>query len=228
MNPGFLFQGERLFLLPSGALWWPGAATLIFADLHLGKAERMARRGGAVLPPYEVHDTLRRMEADIALTAPRLVICLGDSLDDDAAIAGLSPSEAQRLRDLTLRIDWIWIAGNHDPAPSGLGGRSADAASIGPLTFRHIATPDASGEVSGHYHPKARLALRGRSVSRPCLLHDRDRVILPAYGTYTGGLDWTAPVLAGLFPTGGCAILTGPTPHAVPIPCTSRSRRASA
>ncbi len=210
-------RSAHLQALGSGALHWPERRVLVVSDLHLGKSERMARRGGAMLPPYETHDTLTRLDADIARCDPDAVISLGDSLDDDAARAGLTPDECAWLARLQRGRDWIWIAGNHDPAPSDLGGRSAETLTLGPLTFRHIATP-ATGEISGHYHPKARLAVRGTSVSRPCFLYDETHLIMPAYGTYTGGLDWCAPPLARLMGRRACAVLTGKHPCAVPVP----------
>ncbi|PZX19671.1 putative phosphoesterase [Palleronia aestuarii] len=209
--------GQSLRALGSGALHWPEKALLVVSDLHLGKAERLARRGGAILPPYETRDTLLRLEADIRATDPARIICLGDSLDDDAARAGIGPAEIETIDAMQCGRDWIWITGNHDPAPRDLGGRVAEEAVLGPLGFRHIAG-DRVPEISGHYHPKARLALGGRVVSRRCFLHDANRIIMPAYGTYTGGLDWTASPLADLMHLGACAVLTGQRPCKVPVP----------
>ena len=210
-------HGATLRAMGSGALYWPDQRVLVVSDLHLGKSERTARRGGTMLPPYETRDTLGRLDTDIDATDPATVICLGDSLDDNAARAGLDEGEALWIARLQAGRDWIWVAGNHDPAPSDLGGRSVARMMVGDLTFRHIATP-APGEVTGHYHPKARLSLRGKSVSRACFLCDGRHLILPAYGTYTGGLDWTAPPLAALMGKGARAILTGPHPCMVPVP----------
>lgn len=213
----FTLRDVRLQALGSGALYWPERRVLVISDLHLGKSERMARRGGAMLPPYETRDTLSRLEADIHATQPETVISLGDALDDNAARAGIDTFEAAWITRLQTGRDWIWISGNHDPAPSGLGGHALDDLKLGLLTFRHIATP-ASGEVSGHYHPKARLSVRGKLISRRCFMMDADHLILPAYGTYTGGLDWTVPTLRDLFTRDARAILTGPQPCILPLP----------
>ncbi len=214
----FEVNGAGLRMLPSGAVWWPAEACLVVSDLHLGKAGRVARRSGQMLPPYETRDTLARLDADLAATGTRRVICVGDSFDDDAARAELEETDARAMTRMQSGRDWVWIAGNHDPGSAGPAGRAPSELRLGTLVFRHIATPDAAGEISGHYHPKARLTLRGRCVSRRCLLHDGSRAILPAYGTYTGGLDWTAPALAGLLAPGARAILTGTRPCAVPVP----------
>ena len=214
----FLFAGAELSLLGSGALWWAEANLLCLSDLHLGKSERMARRGGDMLPPYEVRDTLARLEADIDATGARRVVCLGDSFDDLEAVRGLSEDTAVWLMRLMAGRHWIWIEGNHDPGPVEFGGTHLAELHHPPLSFRHIARPGAAGEVSGHFHPKARVKLRGCAVARPCALVDSDRIILPAYGTYTGGLRSDDAALTRLMRPDARAILTGATPVMIPMP----------
>ena len=197
--------GEMLVALPCGALWWPGESLLVVADLHLGRAERTARTGGGLIPPYGDAETLARLGDAVAAVAPARVICLGDSFDDMAAARASSLRDA--LAPLARGRDWLWIAGNHDPVATGLPGDWAGEAQIGPLAFRHAAAGGA--EVSGHYHPKARLALRGRRVSRRCFAGDRARLILPAFGAYTGGLDVADPVFDTLLGPDAVVALTG-------------------
>lgn len=210
--------GETLLALPSGALHWPARGVLCVSDLHLGKAERLARRGGALLPPYEVDETLDRLAAAIAATLPAVVLCLGDSFDDLAAAPALAQAHHSRLAALQAGRDWIWIEGNHDPAAPPLAGRALPELALGPLTFRHIAKAEAApGEVSGHYHPKAALGRRGGGIRRPCFLIDGHRLILPAFGAYTGGLDCRDPEIAALMGPGAQALLTGPTPARFPL-----------
>ena len=212
----------RLTPLPSGALWWPGERLLCVSDLHLGKSERIARRWGTLLPPYETADTLLRLETDLDATGARTVVCLGDSFDDLAAAGSLAEEARLWIARLMAGRRWVWIEGNHDPGPIGLDGTHLAELRLGPLTFRHIAGAGAagevSGEVSGHYHPKAELSARGARVSRPCFLYDAVRLVMPAYGTYTGGLSWTAPVLRDLFGTDACAALTGDPVRRIPVP----------
>lgn len=214
----FTFCGASLRALPSGALHWPDQAALIVSDLHLGKAERTARRGGPILPPYEVIETLDRLLEDVARTQSQTVVCLGDSFDDLAAARATQTAVADRLAPAMAGRRWIWIEGNHDPGPVAIGGEHHSEFTLASLTFRHIAQPTTPGEISGHYHPKARIRLRGRTITRRCLLIDDTRLILPAYGTYTGGLfthDWA---LADLMAANAKAILIGPTPTALPMP----------
>jgi hypothetical protein len=178
----------------------------------------MARRGGALLPPYETADTLDRLEGEVARLAPRTVIALGDSFDDMDAADAVLAEVSDRFLGLMAGRRWIWIAGNHDPAPLGLSGEHRAEVRLSGLTFRHEATPGGIAEVSGHYHPKASLSARGRRISRPAFLVDADRLILPAFGTYTGGLATTEDVLSRLMAPNAAAILTGPQPVRIPMP----------
>ena len=210
----FTLNGANLTALPSGALFWPDQSLLTVSDLHFGKSERLARRGGTLLPPFDTTETLSRLDRDITATNPAQVICLGDSFDDLEAALGLPEASRLWLTRLMAGRNWSWVEGNHDPGPINLGGTHRTEITIGPLTFRHIADPAQSGEVSGHYHPKARIA----GQSRACFLFDQNRLILPAYGSYTGGLWCDAPALTALMNPNALAILTGPRAIAIPMP----------
>ncbi len=190
---------------------------LIVSDLHLGKSERIARRGGMMLPPYETRDTLTRLEADIAATGAQTVVCLGDSFDDRSAAESLSEDERLWITRLQAGRRWVWIEGNHDPGPLDFGGTHLAELPLAPLVLRHIAKPGASGEISGHYHPKVQLPTRGRVISRPAFLFDTSRLILPSYGTYTGGLRADDPAFARLLEAEAHAILMGPAPQRIPL-----------
>ena len=215
MNDTIPLAGETLTPLASGALYWAAREMLVFSDLHLGKSERIARRGGALLPPYETDETLARMADDIGALRPRIVLCLGDSFDDRLAAEALTEAHRETITRLQAGRRWLWVEGNHDPGPLELGGTHLAEHRDGGLTFRHIAMPGcAPGEVSGHYHPKAST----RMSSRPCFIADETRLILPAFGCYTGGLRWTTPELRRLFSERATAYLTGRKVLAVPVP----------
>lgn len=214
----FSFSGAELCALGSGALFWPEHDVLVVSDLHFGKSARQARHGGAQLPPYETRETLFRLDADIASCDPGHVVCLGDSFDAPGDDLWLSEDDQLWIGRLQAGRTWTWIEGNHDPGPVTLGGTHRAELSLGPLVLRHIATPGGSGEVSGHYHPKARLSLRGRGVTRPCFVMDAARLILPAYGAYTGGLFTHSATLSQLMAPEAEAILTGPRPLRLPMP----------
>lgn len=201
----------------SGALVLPALRTLLVSDLHLEKGSRWARRG-RLLPPYDSRATLAALAAAIDQHAPGRVVCLGDSFDDSDGGSRLSAEDAGTLRKLMTGREWIWIAGNHDPLPSDLGGICVDEWSIGPFVVRHAAAAgSAVGEISGHYHPKATVAIAGRRFSARCFVGNGRRLILPAFGAYTGGLDVFDPALTALL---GCdftvRLLGRAQVHAIP------------
>lgn len=210
----FTLNDASLFALPSGALYWPDQNLLTVADLHFGKAERLARRGGSLLPPFDTTETLARLDRDIAAIRPAAVLCLGDSFDDLDAATGLPDADRLWLMRLMAGRAWTWVLGNHDPAPINLGGTHLAEVTLGPLTFRHIADPDRTAEVSGHYHPKVRIA----GQSRACFLLDGQRLILPAYGAYTGGLWCEHASLSSLMQPAALAVITGPRALPMPMP----------
>ncbi|MFT4716057.1 MAG: DNA ligase-associated metallophosphoesterase [Paracoccaceae bacterium] len=214
----FTLNEARLTALPSGALWWAERGLLCVSDLHFGKSGRIARRNGSLLPPYENADTLARLEQDILTRNPQTIICLGDSFDDLAAFEEMDEGDHFWLTCLIAGRKWIWIEGNHDPGPVDIGGTHLVSHSEGGLTFRHIADPDKSFEISGHFHPKGRINAKGRSVSRPCFLVDEHRAIMPAYGSYTGGLRSDNEVLCELMAIDAIAILTGKSAQPIPMP----------
>ncbi len=214
----FTFNGANLIALPTGALWWAEQSLLCVSDLHLGKSERIARRNGTTLPPYETRDTLDKLAADLDATGARAVVCLGDSFDDLVAAHALPDEMRLLITRLQAGRRWVWIEGNHDPGPIEFGGSHIGELTIGPLVFRHIAKHGATGEVSGHYHPKVLVRTRARSIARPAFLVDDNRLILPAFGTYTGGLWSHDAAFDALLKTQALAILTGRVALAVPMP----------
>ncbi|MDR9393530.1 ligase-associated DNA damage response endonuclease PdeM [Roseovarius sp. SYSU LYC5161] len=214
----FTLAGAVLRALGSGALHWPAQRLLCVSDLHLGKSERQARLRDAALPPYETRDTLARLEEDLRRTGAETVVCLGDSFDDRDAAEALPEDEKLWITALQAGRRWVWIEGNHDPGPVSMAGTHLAELPLPPLVFRHIAQPGRSGELSGHYHPKVRVRTRAGPVTRAAFLIDADRVILPAYGTYTGGLYSHDPALAGLMRPEALAVMTGPAVHVLPMP----------
>ncbi|MEP1962098.1 ligase-associated DNA damage response endonuclease PdeM [Tateyamaria sp.] len=210
--------GAAFKALGSGALFWPDQDLLCVSDLHLGKSERIARRGGSQLPPYETRDTLTRLAHDLDVTQASTVICLGDSFDDLSAAHALPEDARLWITRLQAGRRWVWIEGNHDPGPIEFGGTHLSQLRVANIVFRHIAQAESSAEISGHYHPKATVHLRGRAVTRPAFLIDSARLIMPAYGTYTGGLRSNDAALRTLMHNDAQAVLTGADPVAIPMP----------
>ncbi len=197
----FDLNGAEVALDHAGALWWPAERTLVVSDLHLEKGSAYAARG-VPLPPYDTRATLQALEAVIAAHRPRTVISLGDSFHDAACEARMDGADLERLVAVVASVaDWIWIEGNHDPAPPDhVGGTVMADVTMGPLIFRHEPTPgQADGEVAGHLHPCARVVRRGRSVRRRCFATDGARLVMPAFGAFTGGLNVLNDAFAPLF-----------------------------
>lgn len=200
--PGRLIQlaGQALWALPQGALYWPDEGMLIVADLHLEKGSSFARRG-IFLPPYDTQATLAMLAALVLQLAPRVVVALGDSFHDRHAAERLDDLAQKDLAVLQKGRDWIWITGNHDPEPPrGLSGISASDLCIGPLSLRHEPAPGAGdGEIAGHLHPVGKIRVRGRTIRRRCFACDGRRMVLPAFGAYTGGLNVRDSAFKSLF-----------------------------
>jgi hypothetical protein len=186
----------------SGAFVWESERLLVVSDLHLEKGSSFAARG-VLLPPYDTVATLSRLSTVIARHDPRTVIALGDSFHDRKAHERLSAGDREAVAALQTRRDWIWIAGNHDPAlPRDIGGVVASEVAVGGIVFRHEPT-GAIGEIAGHLHPKARVTTRGRTVERRCFASDGERAVMPAFGAYTGGLSIRDAAFARIFQTMG-------------------------
>ncbi len=223
-------NGERLVLDASGALWWPARQTLVMADIHFEKGSSYARRG-ALLPPYDTRATLTRIAGVIARRRPAQVIALGDSFHDTEAADRLDDMEREALLGLGRAADWIWIAGNHDPAPPAwLGGTVASEVALGGLFFCHepgvFARP---GEIAGHLHPVTTVTRRGRSLRRRCFVSDGMRMVMPAFGAYAGGLDlWERAIMSLFQGPFGAFMLGAARVYQVSGPLQSARRNASA
>jgi DNA ligase-associated metallophosphoesterase len=209
---GVAFAGDAL-----GGLYWDDERLLVVSDLHLEKGSSFARRG-SLLPPYDTADTLARLARLVDLYAPRVVVALGDSFHDREGAGRLGVEDRAALAQLQRGRDWIWIAGNHDPdPPQHLAGETLPELTLGPITFRHRAEADcAAGEISGHWHPVAVVARRGRGMRRRCFVADGRRVVMPAFGAYAGGLNVRHRALAALFGRAFTAHVLGETAlHAI-------------
>lgn len=207
----FSFHGHELAFVsappgagkvPGAALWWPAEQALLVADLHLEKGSYFAARG-QMLPPYDSRETLERLADALRQTGARRVFALGDNFHDAAGIARLEPHAAGMLAALTRAVDWVWIAGNHEGGARALpGGVALEELRVGGVVLRHEAvTGSMDAEMSGHFHPRLAVNLRGRRIARPCAVRSERRLILPAFGALTGGMDAADPaILAAMQP----------------------------
>ncbi len=162
-----------------------------------------------MLPPYDSIATLTALQHDIGRSGAVRLYCLGDSFHDRFGCDRLPADARELLASMTARVDWVWITGNHDAGfIDHCGGRIAEEVEIGGIVLRHEAAEgDPTPEMSGHFHPKLRLALKGRSVSRRCFVASATKLILPAYGTLTGGLDAHHPEIMRKVGPGALALV---------------------
>jgi DNA ligase-associated metallophosphoesterase len=204
----FSFCGHELMALPQGALFWPARRALLVADLHLEKASWFAK-GGQMLPPYDSAATLADLSLIVAATAAEEIWCLGDSFHDREGCDRLPEEARSALITLTSTTRWTWIVGNHDSGfVDHCGGALVEEAEVDGLVLRHEAEPsETRPELSGHFHPKLRITHRGRQVSRRCFVATATKLILPAFGSLTGGLDAHHPEIVRAVGLGAQALV---------------------
>lgn len=204
----FLFADHSLIALPQGALFWPARGALLVADLHLEKASWLARFG-QMLPPYDSIATLADLTLVATATGAREVWCLGDSFHDRHGCERLPAQARDMLVALTGAVRWTWVTGNHDPGLADhCGGEIVSQALVDDLVLRHEADPaELRAELSGHFHPKLRVSLRGRRVSRRCFVATPSKLVLPAFGSLTGGLDAHHPEIVRAVGPGAQALV---------------------
>ena len=204
----FSFAGETFLATSDGALFWPERQTLLVADLHLEKASWFARIG-QFLPPYDSQATLSALAALVERTGAKRLYCLGDSFHDRFGCERLPVAARAMLTELTTTLDWTWILGNHDPGfADHCGGRLAEEEEVAGIILRHEAVRgEIRPEMSGHFHPKLRLNVKGRHVSRRCFVVSPSKVIFPAFGALTGGLDAQHPQIIENVGPGAAALV---------------------
>ena len=200
-----MFGGHLFEPLLSGALFWRAQRTLLVADLHLEKLSSFARRG-QLLPPYDTGATLRRLRKDIEETGATRVIALGDSFHRDEGTSTLLEADRMLLDGLVEQAEWIWLLGNHDPAPHRLGGQCLSHFVHCGLTLTHEPRSGVPGLVGGHLHPAAAIHVAGRTVRRPCFVHDGKMLVMPAYGSSTGSINILGAAFSSLFDFGSLEV----------------------
>jgi hypothetical protein len=203
-----LFCDQSFRVCGAAALYWPAQSALLVADLHLEKASFYARQG-QMLPPYDSRSTLDELALLIEQCGAERIFCLGDNFHDAGGEARLDPQGTAQLKDLTRQTDWHWITGNHDPDVAGrYGGKVHSELTVARLCLRHESDPSGRlPDISGHYHPKIRVAARGSRVSRRCFVRSERHLILPAFGALTGGMSAFDPVISDAIGGGGEALV---------------------
>lgn len=201
-------SGKAFVADMSGALYWPAKKMLIVGDLHLGKGTAFAARGTQMLPPYDTRDTLLRLVRAIDAYDVETVVALGDSFHDAGSFELMDGDDRKILNVLQAERNWIWVSGNHDPEiAEQAGGSRVDVLEIGGLVLCHEPRlGPITHEIAGHLHPAAKVSLYGHSIRRPCFIGNSRRLILPAFGSYTGGLNVLDQAFEPLFGHDGFSV----------------------
>jgi len=206
-----VLSGQHFYAHPSGALYWPQKQALIVADLHLEKASHFAAKG-QFLPPYDSGETLNKLEAAARFFEAKQIFTLGDSFHDNTALNRMPAIVKTQFSKLLASYRWNWITGNHDEEPEQRGWRQHSVLRFGQVDLRHealVELPAGVSEISGHYHPKAKVKVRGRTLSRACFIYSQNRLIMPAFGSLTGGLPVIDPAISAFFVDGATTLLLG-------------------
>ena len=195
-----LVSGHAMRPLAAGALYWEAEDTLLVADLHLEKGAAFAALG-MLIPPYDTRTTLQRLGKVIREVEPSRIVALGDSFHRSELAENLAAEDLKILTRLQQGREWYWICGNHDPhLPACIGGTVCTTLIICGVTLRHEPSDNGSGrEIAGHLHPVARIARRGAVIRRRCFATDGNRLVMPAFGAYAGGLNVLDEAFGTLF-----------------------------
>lgn len=199
--------GKAFIAHVSGALYWPAENALIVSDLHLEKGSSYARTG-QMLPPFDTRETLARLASVIDHFEAETLIALGDSFHDTEAPERMGAEDRETLGILQDGVEWIWVTGNHDPGLTAeVGGYVRENLEVGGLRLQHEpGLGRTTHEICGHLHPAARLSLHGYTIRRPCFIGNGLRLILPAFGAFTGGLNVLDDAFLPLFGNDGFAV----------------------
>ena len=191
------FHGQILQLLGDGTIYWPQEKLLIVSDLHLEKGAALS--AAAPLPTFDTKDTLERLKQRLDAIRPQTLICLGDSFHTIERAFLLPPDSLALLHEIARSVNIIWITGNHDShLPKRLPGEMMQSLRLQNILLCHEAdSAMQQATISGHFHPKARIKLRARALSARCFIQNSHHLIMPAFGSYTGGLNICDPALSG-------------------------------
>lgn len=185
-------HNERLTLMPERAVYWPARRTLFVADVHVGKAAAFRALSVAV-PDGNLADDLARLSCAIERTNAQHIVLLGDVLHAKHGRADHVLQQVAVWRTTHSHRQFLVVRGNHDlragDPPDDWNMQCVDApAMLAPYVLCHEPCESDAGTVlCGHVHPAFRLAGRGgMSATLPCFVIGARRMMLPAFGSFTG------------------------------------------
>lgn len=183
-------QNQTWDLLPEKAVFWKEKQMLIITDLHIGKSAHF-RKSGIPAPSTLNAKNLERLGKLIQKYDPSTLLILGDLFHSNANREWL---EFEDWKTKFNAPDFQLVTGNHDLLHHSF----YDSANItvhktfemGGFLFVH--DPDEMSEssniiVAGHIHPGISIKGKGRQSLRfPCFMFSEERILLPAFGEFTG------------------------------------------
>ena len=182
-----------------GALLWEQEKILIVSDLHFEKGSSFLKFG-TYLPPFDTQETLEKLTTTLNAHKVETIIFLGDVYHDTGALSRMNVKTRDIWQNILNNHHIVWVEGNHDPNTAPKGIECLKEHNHQDIIFRHIAQNNAQDfEISGHYHPAVTFTYKGQKLRKPCFIKSKNKMILPAYGTYTGGLDITDKIYKDIF-----------------------------
>lgn len=208
------WAGETWELYPQRALYWPRRNALLLADLHLGKGDAFRSRGMAIPSGSSAAD-LARLSELLRVTGAEELWVLGDLVHGpiSAELARLG----QRWREAHPALRWLLVRGNHDRhaprMPEAWRLQEASVAIRDSLLLAHApddvlhATAGSENDstpfsIVGHVHPAVRLTGGADSLRAPAFWLRPQQLVLPAFGSFTGGQRVNASAADRLFAVG--------------------------
>ena len=182
------FGNNTLQLHHNRTILWREENILVVSDLHLEKGSSY-KLSGQFIPPYDTKDTLERLKKIIDKVKPNLLILLGDIFHDKYSLKRMNDTDKKLFNDIISKIKTIFVEGNHDANTLDLNRSTHKFYEKNNLFFKHIFSNEKKLEISGHYHPSVSIKHKGIKLRCPCFIVSKNKIILPSFGKYTGGLD---------------------------------------
>ena len=188
-----VFCGQHFILDALGCMFHIESKTLVFSDLHLEKGSYLISQGNP-LPMIDTLDTILKIQKCIDVYKPETVIALGDSLHDVHALERMHPDDKAFIMKICQSVQhWHWIMGNHDknPEKQDLFTQFNFSSKIVTEQFQYVHDVENTDlpQIIGHFHPKASINIGPQTIRGKCFLITEKLIVMPAFGTFTGGLD---------------------------------------
>ena len=194
------FANQNFSIFPNGELYWQNKKTLIVSDLHFEKGSFFSETR-QFIPPFDTIETLRQLSEFIDDHPVEMIIFLGDLVHDKFAFQRMALEAKELFFEILKNINCTLTVGNHDDTSflKDIGLNLTENIIIDDICFSHHPTIDKKFSVFGHYHPKVRLKINSRGIWTPCFIANKEKLLMPSYGYFTGGLSIKSLEIQRLF-----------------------------